>query len=317
MRVLITGANGFVGSKLVYELLNRNHEVFAGITSDHNYSAPIQTGYLNVLDKETINHIIKNFKPQGIIHLAAQSMVSKSWNDPRGTVEANVIGTINLFESIKQYSPKAKILTIGSSEEYGLSGKQGVSLTEEAPCFPQNPYAVSKYSAGQIALQLAIKESLNLLHIRPFNHFGPGQNRGFVISDFIEQIVKIENRRIEPIINVGDLSAQRDFIYIEDVIRAYIMLLEENVDCGIFNVCSGIPRRIEDILLYLLNNSKVSITVNVDESKIRISNVPLFIGSSQKIQQSIGWYPKKDFYEGLNDTLEWWREKTYREGEYL
>ncbi|MBU5444371.1 GDP-mannose 4,6-dehydratase [Paenibacillus sp. MSJ-34] len=315
MRVLVTGANGFVGRKLVRELLDRNHEVFAGVTSFDNDNDTIKTGYLDILDENSIIHAVRDFKPQGVIHLAAQTMVSKAWDNPKGTMEINVHGTINMLQAIKQYVPEAKVLTIGSSEEYGLSGKQGVSLTEETPCFPQNPYAVSKFTAGQIALQISLKENINLVHVRPFNHFGPGQKKGFVISDFISQLVLMDQGRIEPIIHVGDVNVKRDFTYIDDITRAYILLLERNVGTGIYNVCSGIPRKIEDILFYLMKLIKIPITIMKDEKKMRVNNTPLFIGSAQKINTTLGWSPQKDFYVGLEETFEWWRQKHIIEGE--
>lgn len=310
MRVLVTGAGGFVGKHLIAALAAKGHQVFAGglpsdiVTADqHNKSLHFDiTNYQQVADG------LKEIRPEGIIHLAAQSMVKRSWEDPGFTIQVNTIGTINLINAVKDTIPECKIINIGTGEEYGLTGRNGKALAEEDCCLPQNPYAISKFAAGQTAMQLAGKDKLKLIHVRPFNHFGPGQQLGFVISDFAFQIVQIEKKLSPPVIYVGDLSAQRDFSDVRDVVNAYIMLLEGNVDNGTYNVCSGIPRSINSILQLMLKQAAVKITVEVDSSRLRPSEVPLFFGSSQKIEQAVGWKPTRNFSASLAETLDWWRE---------
>jgi GDP-4-dehydro-6-deoxy-D-mannose reductase len=314
MRILVTGAGGFVGRHLVQTLAKRGHQVFAGLHSNKNiFDEEVTVGCIDMLNKETIERVVLEFKPEGIIHLAAQTMVSKSWSIPEQTISTNVLGTINLINTINDLSHDTKIMTIGSSEEYGLSAKSGLQLTEDVGCFPQNPYATSKLASGQLALQLARKMDLDLVHIRPFNHFGPGQEEGFVISDFASQIVRIENGMSPATIHVGDLSAERDFTYIGDVINAYIMLIENDVENGIYNVCSETPRKINDILKFLIEQSHIKIQVEVDKKRLRPSEVPLFVGSATKIKKQLGWKPESDFFISLGQTLDWWRTKYKQE----
>jgi GDP-4-dehydro-6-deoxy-D-mannose reductase len=308
MRVLVTGSSGFVGTHLTSALMYREHEVFAA-TQNRNakFQGNITSGLLDILDIDSISNIISRFKPEAIVHLAAQTKVKEAWERPGHTLRTNVIGTINMIEAIRKLSPDTKLISIGSSEEYGLSGKEGFPLTENVPCLPQNPYASSKLAAGQLALQLANKEDLNIIHVRPFNHFGPGQRKGFVVSDFASQIVEIEQGTLPGIIRVGNLAAQRDFTHVQDVVRAYIMLLEQNVDNGYYNVCSGIPRKIEVILKSLISMSNKCIKIEVDSRKLIPLEVPSFVGSYKKIKDVVGWTPKVDIHEALNETLEWWR----------
>lgn len=306
MRILVIGAGGFVGEKLTSRLKDCDYEVFAGSRK------PVQQGdiYIDILDKKSLDYAIKAISPDCVYHLAAQTKVWESWNDPKSFLETNAIGTLNVIESVMDYAPKTKVIMIGSSEEYGLSALQGVPLSEETPCNPQNPYAISKFAAGQLALQLGIKHNLNIIHVRAFNHYGPGQQTGFVISDFISQIVNIERALIEPVMTVGDLSALRDFTYIDDIIEAYISLLNRKVTPGMYNVCSKKNVSIQEILDTLLMLSNQTISVEIDAQRFRKNNVPIFLGSYDKLNQATGWFPKVNLVEGLSNTLEWWR--TYK-----
>lgn len=309
MRVLVTGAGGFVGGHLVLSLAARGHQVVAGESQHNNtkFARDIEVFKFDITDYPSLEENIGKIKPDAIIHLAAQSMVKRAWEDPAGTIGVNTIGTINLLKAVKMHAPNAKIINIGTSEEYGLAGKKGEPLEETYDCLPQNPYAVSKLAAGQIALQLAQKDNLKMIHVRPFNHFGPGQQLGYAVTDFSSQIAQIEKGCCPTVIKVGDLSAQRDFTDVRDVIEAYITLLEQKVENGIYNICSGKPRSIQSILNFLIQQSKIPISIQVDQDRLRPSDVPLFIGSASKIKNAVGWEPKRKFENSLLETLEWWR----------
>ncbi|MEK8131079.1 GDP-mannose 4,6-dehydratase [Paenibacillus filicis] len=314
MKILITGSGGFVGEYLIQELLMRNHEVYGTVKS--SVPKPLFPVYdLNILDDFAVESVIKTTRPDVLIHLAAQSMVLKSWENPKDTLLVNTIGTSNLLSAIIKYSPGTKIISIGSSEEYGITAKNGIELNEEMPCVPQNPYALSKYSAGLLTLQLAKKNHLKAIHVRAFNHFGPGQREGFVVSDFASQIAKIEKNNFRPYLSVGDLSAVRDFTDVRDVAKAYVLLVEKDVENGIYNVCSNKPVAVQEILNELIHLSNVTIDVNVDEAKFRPAEVPFFVGNNTKLMVSTGWKPERSLKESLKETLESWRQRVIG-GEY-
>ena len=242
MKILITGAGGFVGKHLIERLQKNHHDLAAlGLGCDTEAFAQknIPLYAADILDEEAVQRCMDREKPDAVIHLAAISNVPLSWEKTGLTAEVNVKGTINVFLAFAHANPKGTFVNIGSSDEYGLTAKKGVPLTEDMPCQPQNPYAISKLCAEQMVLQLGEKYGVKVISTRSFNHFGPGQAKGFVVSDFASQIAEIERGEREPVMKVGDLSAWRDFSYVGDVVDAYARLLEKDAPAGVYNVCSG------------------------------------------------------------------------------
>lgn len=308
LKVFITGASGFVGKHLVHALFQRGHSVFAGTyRGTATFPKTVKMFKHHILDQSSLYELLKEIRPDAIIHLAGVSNIQDSWKDPELTFNINTIGTIRLIQTAHKVVPQAKIITVGSSEEYGLTGIDGNPLTEEHPCQPQNPYASSKLAMGQVALQLAQKNQQTIIHVRPFNHFGPEQPKGFVISDFASQIVQIEKGRTEPLIHVGDLSAIRDFTDVRDVVNAYLLLVENEVETGIYNICSEISRNVKDCLDELVNIASIPIQIIEDKSKFRTLHVPVFLGSNKKINKAVHWEPQIPFRKSLQDTLQYWR----------
>ena len=176
-------------------------------------------------------------------------------------------------------------------------------------CLPQNPYAISKYCAEQMVLKLGVKYEMDVVTTRSFNHFGPHQNKGFVVSDFASQIAEIKKNLKEPVIYVGDTSAARDFLYVVDVVKAYVSLLENNVPSGIYNVSSGSAISINEILNILLELSNKNIEIKIDEAKFRPVEVKSFAGCNAKLKTSTGWSYKDNLVNNLESTLNYWVNK--------
>ncbi len=264
---------------------------------------------MDVLDSDALHEILHAMRPEAVVHLAAQSMVSVSWRNPVQTFAVNVLGTINLVEAVAGTVPECKVITVGSGEEYGFAAIKGEVLTEDHHCQPHNPYALSKFTMGQVALQIARRYGLNVVHVRPFNHFGPGQQEGYVVSDFACQIARIEAGLQPPVLRVGDLSPCRDFTDVRDVVDAYAALLECGRPGEIYNVCSGVAHSVQEVLEILLSAARVPIKVEIDSARVRPAEIPVFTGSFTKLSQVTGWYPRRNFSTSLLETLEWWREK--------
>lgn len=311
MKILVTGASGFVGGYLVRLLLEHKHEVVTLSVNnpDAFQGLPVRNYEVDILNYETVEKSMNAEIPDAVMHLAAISNVPLSWSRPELTVDVNVKGTLNVLEALMKVNPKATFLNIGSSDEYGLSAKLGKPLAEDTLCQPQNPYSISKLCAEQMALQLGKKNQVKVIQVRAFNHFGPGQAKGFVTTDFASQIADIEKGKQEPVIKVGDLSAYRDFSFVADVVNAYVMLLENNVASGVYNVCSGKAISIQEILDTLVLLSTKDIKVEVDANKLRPSEVSFFVGDNTKLKAATGWIPQYDFKQGMKEVLDYWRSK--------
>lgn len=311
MKIVVTGAGGFVGGWLVPLLVKRSHIVSAlGIgTSETLERFAASVHEVDILDTEAVRYCLAAEKPDAVIHLAAISNVPISWAKPRDTIAVNVEGTVNILSALAEVNLKARFLHIGSSDEYGLTAKEGNPLTEDMPCQPQNPYSISKLCAEQMAIQLGKKNGVRVISTRSFNHFGPGQAKGFVVSDFASQIAAIERGEKEPVLSVGDLSAWRDFSYVADVVTAYVSLVESETAKGVYNVCSGKAIQIEDILRRLVSMSKMDIRVEQDEKRLRPSEVPYFVGNGTRCENVIGKTTRTDVDEGLAKVLDWWRNR--------
>lgn len=303
LKVLVTGAQGFVGRYLVQALLRHEHEV---VTAGHRCAYDI-----DLTDKLAVFRCMKEVRPDAVVHLAAVSNVPYAWEHPAQAVEVNVSASIYLLEAFAQMQPQGTFLFVGSSDAYGLTAKAGRPLVETDLCQPQNPYAISKLCAEQMMLQLGHRLGVRVLATRSFNHFGPGQAKGFVVSDFASQIAAVERGEQEPVLRVGDLSAARDFTFVTDVVAAYVALLEgADAAPGVYNVCSGQAWRIRSVLDGLLAASHASVEVVENPAKFRPAEVPCFVGSAAKLQAATGWQPQVRFAGGLAEVLEDWRNRT-------
>jgi len=302
MKVLVTGAEGFVGKYLIYHLLEEGFDVVATYRDKKDFPG-IKSYEMNILDKEKVTEIITEEKPKYIFHLAAISNVKFSFEYPAITSKVNVEGTRNILEAAKKAGNLPSVLIIGSANEYGIPKK--IPLEEDSPLNPDNPYAVSKVEAEKLALEYADK--IRVLRTRSFNHIGPGQSEDFVVSSFARQIVKIERGK-KPVLYVGNLEAKRDFTDVRDVVKAYSLILDKAENREVFNVCSGKVYSIQEILDKLLKMTDEKIEVKKDKERMRPSDIPILQGSYDKLKEETGWKPEIPIEKSLRDTLDYWRK---------
>ncbi|UHA71652.1 GDP-mannose 4,6-dehydratase [Paenibacillus sp. 481] len=312
-KAIITGGTGFVAGHLANSLINKGYTVIGTTRNccpELHFKETFEILKINYDDVDAWKRLLDNFRPDEIYHLAGQSSVSESWKAKVSTINANLVNTINILEAIRQSEvwESVKILTVGSSEEYGHINDLN-AITERTPLQPISPYGISKASVSMLARQYSKVYKLNIIHARPFNHIGPGQSLGFITSDFAKQIISIEKGLQAPIINVGNLEAQRDFTDVRDIVEAYVRLMEGGIPGEVYNVCSGQPKSAQSILDSLIEVSCVSNGIEIlrDETKLRPSDYPCYFGDYSKLKQETGWEPRITLTESLKDILDYWR----------
>lgn len=305
--ILVTGSTGFVGKRLVPAL----QKAFPAAQIHAAGSASSQTALaLDLASTESVNRIISDTKPDAIIHLAAISHIPTAFKNPEQTWHVNLLGTLKLLNAVTSRSTPCTFLQIGSGDCYGDSFKQGIPVTEDTPFKPLNPYAASKAAADIGVFSYCNTPNLKLIRARPFNHTGPGQSNQFVISAFAEQIAKIEASLQPPVISVGDLSALRCFLHVDDIIDAYIRLLKnrESISSGsAFNIASDTPVSIKSILNTLLSLSQTEISVETDPERLRPTDIPVAQADSSLLKHATGWSQKTELHDTLEEVLDFWR----------
>jgi GDP-4-dehydro-6-deoxy-D-mannose reductase len=309
MKILITGAAGFVGNHLLnlYKTIPETELFITKMQNEEiNYEGNIYD--LDILNKNEVKSLINKIMPDKIVHLAAQSSVSMSWQQPSKTIEINVIGVINLLEAVKSIKNDIKILLIGSGEEYGYINEGELPIDENNTLRPGNVYAVSKATQNMIGNVYSKAYNMNIVIARPFNHIGPGQKSIFVVSDFCRQVAEIEKGKKEPIIYVGNIEVKRDFTDVRDVVYAYKLLLEKGIRGEIYNIGSGVAIKISELLKILLELSSVKFEVKVNKSKLRPVDIAVIETDINKIYKHTGWKPNITIRNSLRDTLNYWRE---------
>lgn len=307
MKALVIGGSGFVGGYLIDHLLD-DFKWDVCITKQNKENverSEIKAYDLNILDKKAISKILNQEKPDYIFHLAAQSSVYKSWLNPNLTIDVNIKGCINLLEAIRNLKISPKILLIGSSEEYGKIKSETIS--EKESINPENIYALTKACQNMIGKIYAKAYGLDIIMVRAFNHCGPKQKEGFVVSDFCSQVVQIERGNQKPVIKVGNLNAKRDFTDVRDVVKAYVELILKGKSNETYNVGQGHAIKIEDILKMILSQAKCNIKVQIDQSKIRPLDIPVIKADISKIKSVTDWQPQIDIQTTIKDTLDYWR----------
>jgi len=309
--IIITGATGFVGKNI---FLNESIKDDIITTDEHGKpgegfkdfnligtSSRNGNGFLrlDVLDKKSINEALMQTNPAYIIHLAAQSFVPHSFENPKETYDINFYGTFNLLESLKGAGFKGRLLFVSSSDVYGSFKPLDLSLKETTPLSPKSPYAVSKGAAELLCLQYANAFDIDVVIARSFNHIGLYQDDRFVVSNFAKQIALIALGKKEPNIKVGNTQTSRDFLDVRDVITAYYLLLLRGRKKEIYNVCSGIPIKISYILDKLISFSGKKIVIKTDPERLRGYDIQEIYGDNSKLKSHIGFSQTYDIEKTL------------------
>ena len=294
MRVLVTGAGGFVGGHLVPRLTAEGFDVVA---TDRE---------LDVADSAAIAAAIRRIRPGAIVHLAAQSSVVTSWREPESTYRVNYLGTRSVLSAAAGSGERIRVLLVSSAALYGSNPPGAAPFTESAALRPHSPYARTKAAADLLGAHFAAR-GVDVVRVRAFNHAGPGQTPDFVLPSFAMQIAEIEAGLREARLRVGNLDSLRDFLDVGDVVDAYLRLLDPAVPADVYNVASGVGVRVGDLLESLVGLSKARLEVAVEAERVRDTDCS--IGDASRLRDATGWEPRTPIESTLASVLDDWRTR--------
>jgi GDP-4-dehydro-6-deoxy-D-mannose reductase len=318
--ILITGISGFVGghyAKFLHDTrkdftihgMSRSKPAWDYIADGDKILNSIDIHQCDLLDCIKVNQILKETQPDFILHLAAMSSVAESWKNPRTSFLNNTNAFLNIVEAVRTQELTSKIISVGSSEEYGIVQKEDLPLSEKHIVSPQNPYAVARVSQEHLAQIYATGYNLNICCTRSFNHIGPGQKDTFVVSSIAKQFADIAVNKKSPIIRIGAESIVRDFIDIIDVIHAYESIFKDGIIGETYNVCSGKGNRISEIVNLFSELTDIPVTCEQNMNLIRPIDNPILIGSYSKLYEHTGWKPSIPIQDSLKKIFEYWCNK--------
>ena len=315
MKILITGIAGFAAKHFLHYL--NDQEPGSEVMGIYNETTPsfddekldglhITFAKINLLEKDKIAEVIEKFNPSYILHLAGRSSVANSWKAPADSVMDNTSFFLNIVEAVRILKLKCRILSVGSTEEYGNSNA-GLPLKETDCPDPASPYGVARVLQQKLVKIYAESYGVDIVHTRSFNHIGPHQKPDYVISSFAKQIVQQAKKGVSKIeLVTGDVNVIRDFSDVRDVVRAYYMLLYEGVSGQTYNVCSGKGYLIKDMIELFSTIIGEHVFHTTDEKNFRPSEHKVIIGSYDKLLEATKWKPEYDIQQSLRDIIKYW-----------
>lgn len=313
MKVLVTGADGFIGSHLTEELVKKGYEVRAFVF----YNSFNTWGWLDSLPKE----IMKNVEvftgdirdPNGVrtamkgleevFHLAALIAIPFSYHSPDSYVDTNIKGTLNVLQAAKDFDVK-KVMITSTSEVYGTA--QYVPIDEKHPFQGQSPYSATKIGADRLAESFYRCFNLPVAIVRPFNTFGPRQSARAVIPTIISQLLSGKNE-----IKLGSLTPTRDFNYVKDTVAGFIAIAESDKTIGQeINIASQKEISIGELAQEIITQINPEARIICDKQRLRPekSEVNRLLGSNKKIKELTDWQPQYTFAQGISETIKWMRQ---------
>lgn len=311
--VVITGAAGFAGSHLV-ELLSATEADVVGwyrpdgrrprLRPEVSRGRQVEWQAVDALDRESVARAFAATAPRTVYHCAGAAHVGASWARSGAVLRSNLLGTHYLLEAARRFRPDCRIFIPGSAHVYRPSDR---ALREDDKLGPTSPYGLSKLAQELVARRAVRDEGFAVFLARAFNHIGPRQDPSFSVSGFARQLALIEAGLSEPVVRVGNLNARRDLTDVRDTVRAYRAITEHGQPGRPYNVCSGRPWSLGEILDRLLGLACVRVRIEVDVTRLRPDDAPVLWGDPGRIRDEIGWQPEIPLDRALADLLTYWR----------
>lgn len=292
MKALVTGASGFVGPHLVAHLESAGDQV-----------RPIDMANgPDLRDADGWVELVTGDRPDVIYHLAGWSDVGGSWEAPRSVFEINAMGTVSVLEAAR-IGRVERVVVISSADVYGIVAEGALPVTESTPAEAVSPYGASKLAAEAAAAHYHRGWGLETVVARPFNHFGPGQSPRFIAGSMARQIAEIEAGSRDRLTH-GELSPRRDMTDVRDVVRAYRCLAADGTPGEIYNICSGRAIAMSSLLEQLSALSEADVRCETDPTLMRPVEIPVLVGSNERLQTATGWEPEIDLESTLRSVLD-------------
>ena len=311
MRILITGASGFIGRSLAVFAVEQGHTVLGTFQNDSELAhrdlprERIRWEHLEMQDREAVTHLVKEYRPEGVFHLAAQAYAKRAWADPADTFRPNVLGTIYLYEALKEHAPQSSTLLAAAGAAYGTPTR--LPVTEDTPLNANNPYGVSKACQDMLSFQYSMNFGLRITRARLFGTTGPGKT-GDALNDFARQIAALERAGKGGAIRVGNLEPLRDVSDIRDVLRAMWLVFEKGNPAEAVNVGAGRSFSVRWILDQLVRQAKVPVEVRSDPALFRPTDEPDNRSDISRLR-ALGFEAQYPMERTITDALDFWRRE--------
>ncbi len=303
-KYFITGVSGFVGRYLVSHIQKEDGSACiygAGKRPDCNL--PINYFQIDLKEQSKVALLLKEVQPDFIVHLASMSSIQESWNNPQECFENNAKIILNILTAVKDNKLQSRILSVGSVEEYGSYPESEMPLKENYPLNPMNPYAVTKVFQENICKIYADYFGLDIVMTRSFNHYGVGQSDKFFIASMIKQLLEIKHEG-KSSLEVGNIDVKRDFIDVRDAADIYFRLLLKGKKGEIYNVCSGTPVSLREVIKSCCRFLIIDPEIRVDVKRIRPSDIQIIYGDNTKLKKETGWNQKYSLETSLKEIID-------------
>lgn len=314
-KILITGFSGFVARHFVEYLssLNIDIEIFGIDIKEPQYDLKLYLPNIKIIFKKIdmtdigqLEELFSGFVPDYILHLAAYSSVAYSWKNPTESFMNNSNIFLNLIQTVQKYNSGCRLLSVGSSEEYGNVEQDNLPIRENQPLQPISPYAVARVSQEMLSRIFSDAFHMQIVLTRSFNHIGPRQDSRFAVPSFINRIMDIKRKGLKyGEIETGDITVIRDFVDVRDVVRAYYLLLLNGRAGEVYNICSGKGVSLKEIIDIIAGQVGVEVVSKINMDLVRPKDNRIIVGSPFKIESELGWRAEIDIRETIRNMIQY------------
>jgi GDP-4-dehydro-6-deoxy-D-mannose reductase len=312
----ITGAEGFIGSHLTRFLSHQGWKVIGGfyhpVAQDRAAPADVEMVHCDLSNGQRVAQLLRQYRPTHIFHLGAQSYPTISWQDPIGTFQANIMGSLNLLEAARYLDIPPVIVCACSSAEYGIVPAEAIPVTEDQPLRPLHPYGISKLCLDLLGQQYSADYGIPTVMLRLFNTTGPGKT-GDAPSDFVRQIVRIKLGLQPARIEVGNLQTRRAFLDVQDTVRGFFLAALRGVRGSVYNLCASRLYTVATVLETAMEIAGVDAHIEQVDRLMRPSDEQVIFGSSDKLIRETGWEPQRSLHQTLSSMVEYWEHAFHLE----